>query len=435
MRFFIVFSLLFVFCFRPHYNAPLEEEIPHVDDYHFYAEDSTLFFVCFSGGGTRAACMSWESLKYLSNFSYSYNWATGESLTTNLSESIDYLSGISGGSFAATAWMLYRDSMEVFDKKFIEADIQRDLLLNLLATPQAWLSPYYNRIDVAAEYYNDKIFNNWTFADLPPSPKLWIAGTHLALGVRFLYTWDYFSLLNSDLSKYWLGYACAASSAFPVLLDPITLINYSSHLSDSALCSDLEYKIACLNSSTDTKAFYYKRTRDFFNSPKNKFNHIADGGIVDNRGLQVILDQFEVGGDINRCFNKRQLKRLIFLNVSAWTDIPDKSCEVESSPNELSVIKYSASTPINILSDVFWERIKDKANSLWQASEDLGLGMERPYFIEVSFKDVVNDSLRNACYSIPTSFNLQDSEIDLIRKVVPDLISSNPDFKRLIRAF
>lgn len=435
MKFFVLLVVFFLFCFRPPYNVCMDEPIPDVDDYHLYAEDSTLFFMCFSGGGTRAACMSWEVLKYFKSISCGYNWGGGEEIKVDMADKIDFISGTSGGSFSAAAWLLYSDSMEVFDRKFIRTDIQKNLVLSLLATPQAWLSPYYNRIDVAAKYYDENVFGGCEFGDLPARPKLWVNATHLALGVRFVYTWDYFSLLNSDLSDYGLAYACAASSAFPVLLDPITLINYSQRLPDSVLMEDVGYKLAVLNSGSDSESFYYKRKVDFFNNPKNRYNHIADGGIVDNRGLKVVLDQFQTGGYINRCFNNRQLKRLVFVNVSAWTDKPDNSCVSEKPPNELQVVKYSASSPIDQLSEVLWQRIKDKSVEMWQASEDLDIDMESPYFIEISFRDIKDEYIRDSCYSIPTSFNLSANQIDLIRSVVPGLIEANSDFKRLSHDF
>ena len=49
----------------------------------------------------------------------------------------------------------------------------------------------------------------------------------MTLGARFEFTQDQFDLLCSDLSTVPVARAVAASSAFPILLSPLTLHNYS----------------------------------------------------------------------------------------------------------------------------------------------------------------------------------------------------------------
>lgn len=416
-------------CTRPRYNAPLTA-IPTVAS-RDAGNPRTLFFVSLSGGGTRAACMSWEALKWLAAWDYQYDVGNRMYQETTLGNEIDYISGISGGSFAAGAWFLYRDSMSVFDRLFIEEDIERKLLTGLLTSPSAWFSPYYNRIDIAAEYYNDHVFRGAVFGDLPSRPVLWINATHLALGLRFTYSQRYFNYLNSDCSRYWLGYACAASSAFPVLLDPITLKNYSRQVPDSALLKDPKYRMAKLNSGSDIEQYYYCRTREFFNDSQNTWHHMADGGLVDNQGLQVVLDQFATNGVINKQFNARSLKRLIFLNVNAWTLAADNSCKKERPPHVPHVVKYTMTTSMDRLSAVRWSNIQAGAAELWKASQTLGMDMERPYCIEISLRNIKDGDLRRACYAVPTSFSLDSEQLRVLRRAVPELLEQNPEMQRL----
>jgi len=51
----------------------------------------------------------------------------------------------------------------------------------------------------------------------------------ISSGARFEFTQDEFDLLSSDLSQFSVSRAVAASSAFPVLLTPIVLKNYSAN--------------------------------------------------------------------------------------------------------------------------------------------------------------------------------------------------------------
>ncbi len=71
-----------------------------------------------------------------------------------------------------------------------------------------------------------EVFDKKTFAALPVRPVLRLHATNLALGQRFTFTRETFTSLSSDLNSYPLGYACAASSAFPILLDPLAIRNY-----------------------------------------------------------------------------------------------------------------------------------------------------------------------------------------------------------------
>jgi len=405
-------------------------------------DNKALIIATFSGGGSRAAAMCWRTLEVLKNTPYHYTNKAGYTIKSNLADQIDYISGISGGSFAATGWCLYKDSMEVFRKKFVEKNIQRELIKSLFIPPVTIFklaSPYYNRINSSSEYYDEHVFNKATFKDLPSYPKLWVNSTHLALGLRFTYTQEFFDWLNSDLSSYPVGYACAASSAFPILLDPITLKNYTKAVPDSVLMKDVKFRMAKKNSRNSIeKAFYCKRI-EFFNDSKNKWNHMADGGLVDNQGLQVVLDEFGTNGVINKKLNDSQnpLKRLIIINVNAGTEAEDKSCRKQSPPHVPSVIEYTMVISMDRLSGKRWEQIKEMRNTVWKAALDLKgtsanySNLEKPYCIEINFRNIKDDAVRDECNKLPTSFKLKKKEITLIDSIVPILIEEDPDMIRL----
>src|SRR6185503_17946196 len=88
-----------------------------------------------------------------------------------------------------------------------------------------------SRSDLAAEYYDRLLFNHASFGDLMTrdgAPFLCVNATDIGSGARFEFTQDEFDLLGSDLSKFPVSRAVAASSAFPVVLTPIALKNYSA---------------------------------------------------------------------------------------------------------------------------------------------------------------------------------------------------------------
>ncbi len=45
------------------------------------------------------------------------------------------------------------------------------------------------------------------------------------------------------------------------------------------------------NAREDLNKALKVRTRDYYNDKNNEYIHLADGGLVDNQGLQSILDE------------------------------------------------------------------------------------------------------------------------------------------------
>ena len=439
----VVCLLLLVFsgsC-SPRYNV-MSGQSPPPTTQIVQQDDQTLVFVALSGGGTRAAAMSWKALEVLGQVSYTYQGKDGHEVVSTLADEIDYISGISGGSFAAAAWCLYRDDMDLFKDRFIERNIQAELARGLFLPP--WqglrlLSPAYDRINMASELYDLTVFEGKTFGDLPPHPALWIHATNLALGNRFSFTGEYFDLLESDLSKYPIGYACAASSAFPILLSPLTVVNYGEP-ADLAGC--VSYDMARKNARRDIEKHFYCRMREFYNDKTNRYVHLADGGLVDNQGLQAIIEQFETNGIINKKLNDREnpLRRLIIINVNAGVVPDDDACKSPNAPHVNSVIKYTMVTSMDILSAKRWMEIKARCREIHRAAVDIGHTtrslslLEKPYAIEISFRNVQDDGLRADCHELPTSFYLDEGQLKVIHEVVPVLVEEDPEFIRLKKA-
>ena len=423
-------------CSRPDYNIKGKNEGTSVSQ-NIPQDDNTLVFVSLSGGGTRAAAMSWKVLEELKKIPYIYTDKKDNRVQSTLANEIDYISGISGGSFAAAAWCFYKDDMELFRKRFIERDIEGALEKKVFFPPTnliRLMSPYYDRINIASEFYDNEVFDKKTFNDLPAHPVLWINATHLALGERFTYDKTHFDYLASDLSKYPIGYACAASSAFPVLLSPITLKNYSEQID---LEGDEKYKLAYKNfhELEDVEEYFYIKSREFYNDPKNKFVHLADGGVVDNQGLQVIIDQFETNGIINKKLNDgdNPLKRLIIININAGVSPTDESCEKENAPKIPSVIKDTMVSSMDILSAKRWKNIKKLCEEVDKTSyidvDDKKL--IKTYPIEINIRNLEDENNRIEFNKLPTSFKLSGEQVRLIDRVVPILIEEEFNMKRL----
>jgi NTE family protein len=159
-------------CTYYHYpiNAPLNRYDP---DFGYKPKNSTksreagdlLLMLTFSGGGTRAAAFSYGVLEALRDTRVIKG---GREL--RLLDEVDLISGVSGGSFTAAYYGLFGDrTFRDFEQKFLKKDIQGDLSSQIFFNFANWtrlFSPYFDRSDLAAEYYDKNIFEGATFADL-----------------------------------------------------------------------------------------------------------------------------------------------------------------------------------------------------------------------------------------------------------------------------
>jgi NTE family protein len=401
-------------------------------------DDSALVLVAISGGGSRAAAVGWKALETLREVKYRFTNAAGKVVESNLANEIDLVAGISGGSFVATAWCLGDGGMARFRKRFVERDIQWALARDLITGKGiiAAFSTSYARINVAAELYDREVFDEKTFAALPARPVLRLHATNLALGQRFTFTRETFTSLSSDLNAYPLGYACAASSAFPILLDPLTLRNYPPSVN---LAADLTYVSDKQNAREDLNKALHVTTRDYYNDKNNQYIHLADGGLVDNQGLQSILDEFETNGLINKRVNymASPLRRLIIVNINAGVAPPNNSGYSPAPPGVPSVVESTMVTSMDVLSARRWMDIKTRCQQLFSAKIDVGgtarsyEQLQEPYRIEVSFRNIADAETRRRAMELPTSFKLTSEQLELIDKVVPDLLKEDPEMIRL----
>src|SRR5262245_39572428 len=93
-----------------------------------------LVILAFSGGGTRAAAFSYGALEALSRIEIDER--AGK--TIHMTDEIDLITGVSGGSFTALAYGLYGDKLfDQYEKQFLKRNVQGTLLRRTL-NPLNW---------------------------------------------------------------------------------------------------------------------------------------------------------------------------------------------------------------------------------------------------------------------------------------------------------
>ena len=417
-------------------------------------QNTNSLFIClvFSGGGTRAAALSYGVLEKLRDPRIVW-----KGVEKSLLDEVDCISSISGGSFTAAYYGLFRERIFTeFRPRFLDVDVEA-ALLRRVANPGNWVrlaSPYFSRIDLAAEYYHEEIFEEKRFqalADDGRRPFVIVNATNLANGERFEFTQEQFDFLVSDLGPYPVARAVAASSAFPFLLSPLSLKNYP-HPATFELPAD--YKGGLLDYDTNRRRYYWARNRAIYADDKElPYLHLMDGGLADNIGLRPIESAYRrSSGFIRKLINDAAIEKFVLIIVNARPDSGDTISKDESPPGlgvvgvktaTIAMDNYSVET-IEVMKELRDMRVKAQQNLaacrglLAQCPNPprvRGLAADiEPYVIEINFEAISDPERRKYFLRLPTSFALSRDQVDELVRIGPALLDEAPEFKELMES-
>jgi NTE family protein len=412
--------------------------------------DSLFICLAFSGGGTRAAALSYGVLEKLKA-----TRITWEGTEKSLLDEVDCISSISGGSFTAAYYGLFGNRIfQEFRARFLDADIQGALVWRLI-NPVNWVklaSPYFSRIDLAAEYYDDHVFEGKTFASLAESsrrPFVILNATNMANGERFEFTQEQFDFLASDLNTYPVARAVAASSAFPFLLSPITLKNYPH--TNFVLPKD--YDMGLQDYDDNRRRYYWAKNRAIYmDDGKLPYLHLMDGGLADNIGLRPIEAAYRrTSGFIRKLLNEGKIEKFVVIVVNAHTADTDEISEDESAPGLFTVASKTATIAMENYSVETVETMKELRKERVKAQKNIAACQKKldqcpgstplpkfataidPYIIEVNFEALKDPARRNFFLSLPTNFSLTREQVQALVDVGPQLLEESPDYKDFLQ--
>jgi NTE family protein len=443
--FFLAGLLLVSGCAHYPVNAPLPAVKPAVG-YRFENaiihtnSDDTSVVLAFSGGGIRAAAMSYGVLQELAKTEVG-----SRSNEHRLLDDVKMVSAVSGGSITAAYYTLYGDRIfSDYESRFLKRHAQTGLFLRLL---EPWnlarlCSPRYCSSDLAAEYYDHLLFKGATFADLTPRPGrpfLIVNATDLAIAARFEFTQDQFDLLSSDLSKFPVARAVAASSAFPLFFPPVILKNYSA---DHPLPEpeSIESVLSNPTASSRLKDLALQE-RSYVDGDRRKFIHLIDGGISDNLGLRGPVERaikLEEAGTLPQAPMKIP-RRLAIIIVDASTE-QDHGCDardrtlgfgtVMGSVAKITGNRYSYET-IELFKEVSARLDREREAARAQAGESQS-GKIETYIVELHFSQLADESDRHFFNSVPTKLQLPSKTVDRLRLLATRQLADNVEFRRLV---
>ena len=278
-----------------------------------------LTFLAFSGGGKRSAAFAHGVLRGLQQVPVQgLGGAEGRSLL----EDVDYIAAVSGGSFPAAHYGLYRGrSFETFPEEFLYRDIESHIYgMFLLPWNWEWLvNPLYGTNDYMAEVYDRLMFHGATYADLARRgpPLISVNATDIVNGVTFAFLGGTFSLLCSDITSFPIARAVAASNGFPVLFTPITLRSYAERCAGTRPRFAPPPQSMEPHSETSRRAQLARLAQRLSDPERTHWVHLMDGGIADNLALRGLLNILLALDDRDVLFRAVALRTRRILVVSA----------------------------------------------------------------------------------------------------------------------
>jgi NTE family protein len=383
--------------------------------------------LAFSGGGTRAAALSYGVLKELRDTP-----VVSEGQTKRLLDEVHTISSVSGGSFTSAYYGLHGDGIfEDYEEVFLRKDVEGALFRRLL-NPLRWFSST-GRTEMAVDYYEETVFKRATFADLhkQDGPMIVINASDLGHGVRFSFVQEYFNLLCSDLSSFPVARAVTASSAVPVLFHPVVVKNYPE--CGSEVPPWLEAARAKAQDDPEM-ALLVDGVETYYDRDQRQYAHFVDGGITDNLGLRAVYDVIELSGGAAEFARKQQRqppRRFVLISVNASTDPEPEMDRSNKQPSLKETIGAMSGIQLHRYNVATIELMRYSMNRWAEAMSTPEQHVE-PYFIQVDFKDIQEPERRRFLNQTPTSFRLSDEQVDRLIEAGGELLRDNPEFQRLL---
>jgi len=449
----LVLGSLFAGC-SAHY--PVNEPIDKIDSVSGYRSataetsdvrsDSLLVALAFSGGGTRAAAFSYGILEALRDVTI--HWDGRE---RRLIDEVDTISSVSGGSFTAAYYGLFGDRIfEDYEEKFLKKDVQGHLSGSLWK-PWTWPrigSSLYGRSDLAAEYYDEILFEHKTFADILENqgPFIQINATEVAQGAQFTFIQGIFDLICSDLETFPVSRAVTASSAVPVLFSSITIDNHAGECGYQ-LPPWVEKALADRD-ITSRRRHLAEKYVQFLDRENQPYLHLYDGGLTDNLGVRSFMNRLVLIGDawrLAKLTGKGNVKRILFIVVNAQAETKAHYSRFAESVPLLDTITGATSIPLNeytFESLVALKHEMDKfgknfvegrcAERMRNGEDSTGCDDFEAQLVIVDIDSLKDAEQREKLKQLPTSFRLAPEEVDELRQAARTILLDSPGYQKFL---
>jgi NTE family protein len=412
----------------------------------------TAIGLSFSGGGTRASAFAFGVLQELGRT---------DARTTSRSSLIDQVSlvsGVSGGSVTAAYFALHgRETLGNFRHKFLVQDAESSLSTSVNVTNLMLLAKGgVNDRTGLPTWLDENLFHGATFDDVlkPGRPQLWINASDIFNRTPFIYNTVNFGALCSDLRRYPLSEAVAASAAVPFIFAPIVIENYADRCTftppDWVYSADRPGAPSILRASAAAIQRYREKA-------DVKFVKLLDGGMTDNLGLSGFVLELAAATKPYQPLTPRQvvnLKRFLFVVVDAGRPPGGDLAKEADSPELMDLIQAVSDTAVDANVRAAYDAFVGEMEKWRERMIDYRCGLTPPevaslrgstegwdcrnlslQVAKVSFDQMREPSVRARLEKIPTRFKLPKDDVDLLISSAGSLLRQNPSYKNFLATF
>jgi len=418
--------------------------------------DRPAILMTFSGGGSRAAALAEAVLREMSQTRYA-----GGDGSHVLTEDIELISSVSGGSVTAAWFGLHRGpghwdgDLDGLRADFLTKDNMATLELDAV-NPITWLglvTGRITRIEAEEALFDAQLYHRATLASLnqPGRPDIVLNTTDMAGGETFAMVPRRFDDVCSNYDQLPVATAVAASAAFPILLTPVSFKDYSGNCQGRVRPAEW-IKIDLSNPYTPyLNLAEYKDARysnDLRHGPdpyrRIEYLHFLDGGLADNLGTRSLRSALIAPYDdaqLLRAINDGKVGRLVVIVVNARSDPPNKLYQQPQQPGLVDQINSVTSVPIDAntansetaLSALLGELAQAAAGAQKQAK----FGGMQIYGITVDYDQIPADTpahiaLRDAAKDVPTSWSLTGPQLQATEDAGRFLLRRHPCWQALL---
>lgn len=387
-----------------------------------------LVLVAMSGGGKRSAAFSYGALQGMRDLVI--RTAQGPA---SLLQEVDGIAGVSGGSFTAAYYGLYRDAaFGRFESDFLYRNTERNIWgIYLLPWNWTWIfDPTVGTNDFMERVYDREMFRGARFTDLAQAgrPLIAIGGTDIAFGSPFLFTQETFDLLCADLDRFPVARAVAASNGFPGLFSPVTLINHAAECGGRKPGWLRRVTDAQRNDPRSRIGHEAKAAERYLDPDQVKYVHLIDGGVADNlalRGAGATMQTVSLSAEGIAANRVDRLRRVLLLSIDGQGAQDTSVAQRRIVGGLFSIFGLVSGTKIDrfnfetilVVDDqvqAFAAAIRSARCAIGPVIDGTPCGDVAGLLVHVSLSALPDSPLKQQLLAIPTGLTLRHSDVDLL---------------------
>jgi NTE family protein len=292
------------------------------------------------------------------------------------------------------------------------------------------------------------LFHGATFGDFDPAgrPQVWINASDIYNRTPFVFGPTAFNAMCSDLSKYPLANAVAASAAVPVAFAPVVIQTFPGKCADPLPPWIIRARD---NSRAPPMLNSFAKAINRYHDGQMPYIKLLDGGLVDNYGLSgFTIARLSADTPYGPLSPQQavKLRRALFLVVDAKTGVAGNWINTVEGPNGVDLVKAAADTAIDASvgasftafnsTMVDWQAALIKWRCGLSGAERAKYGA-RPgwnchdlkFFVGRLGFDQLDPARAADLEVIPTRFRLPPEQVDAVIAAGQDALRASPTFR------